>query len=90
MACKYLLLLGCILSFSQTGFTQEGFFKESKAHKRLWRKVFRHKREAYNPYLERRASQKPSAQLKQANHANDAKMKRKDRRRLRRTKRHLH
>jgi hypothetical protein len=69
---------------------QETFFKESKAHKRLWRKVFKHKREAYNPYLEKKASKKPSAQLQQANHANDAKMKRKDRRRMRRAKRHLH
>ncbi|MFM2102114.1 MAG: hypothetical protein RIR05_1100 [Bacteroidota bacterium] len=89
MAYKYLILLSFTSIYMKLQ-AQEAFFKESHAHKRLWRKVFKHKREAYNPYLEKKASKKPSAQLQHANHANDAKMKRKDRRRMLRAKRHLH
>jgi len=86
---KYLILTGLFFLLQLNCVGQQSFSHESRAHKKLWRKWFRHNREAYNPYLERKASQKPSAQLRNSMHSNDAKMKRKDRRRMRRAKRHL-
>ena len=47
----------------------KGQFTESKERKKMWRKSFKRRknRQAFNPYLEKKAKDKPSAQLNKTN-----------------------
>jgi hypothetical protein len=47
----------------------EAQYTEKKERKRMWRKSFKRRknRQAFNPYLEKKAKDKPSAQLNKSN-----------------------
>jgi hypothetical protein len=63
----------------------EGMFKQKKERKKLWRRWSR-KRDAYNPYLSKKAKDKPSAQIAKSNNRDQKRQKRQFKRQLRRAK----
>lgn len=69
-------------SFAQ----QKEMFKQKKERKRLWRR-WRSDKDAYNPYLKKKAKDKPSARIAKGNRKEMRQQKRKDKRQMRRSKR---
>lgn len=78
----FILLFGADYSFAQ----QKEMFKQKRERKRLWRR-WRSDRDAYNPYLKKKAKDKPSARIAIGNKKELRQQKRKDRRQMRRSKR---
>ncbi len=60
-------------------------FKQKRERKRIWRR-WKPNREAYNPYLKKKAKDKPSARIAKGNRKEIRQQKRKDKRQLRRSK----
>ena len=65
---------------------QKEMFKQKKERKRLWRR-WRSDRDAYNPYLKKKAKDKPSARIAKGNKKEDRQMNREARRQKKRAKR---
>lgn len=65
---------------------QKEMFKQKRERKRLWRR-WRSDKDAYNPYLKKKAKDKPSARIAKGNRKEMRQQKRKDRRQMRRSKR---
>ncbi len=82
------ILILLIFFFSLTTKAQ---FSESKERKKMWRKSKnRHKkREAYNPYLDKKKKDKPSAQIAKEEKIGTKKMRRDYRRQQRRNMKKL-
>jgi hypothetical protein len=60
----YRLLIVLFVLSNTPGFSQEDMFRKDR--KRTWRK-WRKNKQSYNPYLEKKAKNKPSAQLAKSN-----------------------
>jgi hypothetical protein len=67
---------------------QNEMFKQKRERKRVWRK-WRSKREAYNPYVDAKAKNKPSARMAKGDRKELKRQKRSAKRQLRRSKRKL-
>ncbi len=70
----------------------EGMFKQKKERKRLWRKWGNKERKnktAYNPYLEKKAKDKPSSKINSSNNREIRHQKRMAKRQLRKSKRQI-
>jgi len=61
-------------------------FKQKRERKKLWRR-WRSDRDAYNPYLKKKAKDKPSARIAKGNKKDDRQARRENKRQLRRSKR---
>lgn len=59
-------------------------FKQKRQRKRVWRR-WRSNRDAYNPYLEKKAKDKPSARLATGNKREIRQQRRRDKRQMRRS-----
>jgi hypothetical protein len=81
----YLLVGLFTMSAPATYAQNEGMFKQKKERKKLWRRWNR-KRDAYNPYLSKKAKDKPSAQIAKSNNREQKRQKRQFKRQLRRAK----
>lgn len=60
------VFLFCTLFCNYDGFAQDNVYSHSKEHKRVWKK-WRKNRQSYNPYLEKKKRNKPSAILAREN-----------------------
>ncbi|MBA2613685.1 MAG: hypothetical protein H0U95_17110 [Bacteroidetes bacterium] len=74
------------ISFNQT-FSQD-MFKEKRERKRVWRK-HRTSKDAYNPYLKKKAKDKPSAKVNSGNKREERRQKRAFKKQLKRNKKKL-
>lgn len=84
-----LTLLLFLFLFSLNGSAQQNeMFKQKRERKRVWRK-WRSKREAYNPYVDAKAKNKPSARMARGDKKELKRQKRAAKRQLRRSKRKL-
>lgn len=79
-----LLLLVGITSHAQ----DKEMFKQKRERKKIWRR-WRPDREAYNPYLKKKAKDKPSARIAKGERKEIRQQKRKDKRQMRRNKRQI-
>lgn len=68
------------------GVAQSSMFKQKKERKKVWRK-WRSKREAYNPYLNKKSKNKPSVRLAKQEKRELKRQRRKFKRDTRRAKR---
>lgn len=59
-------------------------FKQKRQRKRVWRR-WRSNRDAYNPYLEKKAKDKPSARMALGNKREIRQQRRRDKRQMRRS-----
>jgi hypothetical protein len=82
---KFVLRLILLLFLINTTgvYAQSNMFKQKKERKKVWRH-WRRNREAYNPYLTKKARNKPSARLAREEKREMKRQKRKFRRDLRR------
>ena len=67
--CKmriFVVFLFCTLLCNLSGFAQDNVYSHSKDHKRVWKK-WKKNRQSYNPYLEKKKRNKPSAILAREN-----------------------
>ncbi len=82
----HILLFFLFFGFSANSYSQEKeMFKQKRERKRIWRR-WKPDREAYNPYLKKKAKDKPSARIAKGNRKEIRQQKRKDKRQLRRSK----
>lgn len=82
----HILLLFLFLGLNTPLLSQEKeMFKQKRERKRIWRR-WKPNREAYNPYLKKKAKDKPSARIAKGNRKEIRQQKRKDKRQLRRSK----
>lgn len=65
---------------------EKEMFKQKRERKKLWRR-WRSDRDAYNPYLKKKAKDKPSARIAKGNRKEDRQAKRENKRQLRKSKR---
>lgn len=85
------LLVKIILFVIALGFypveikAQDDMFRQKKERKRLWRK-WRKNREAYNPYVDAKAKNKPSARMARGNRKDLKRQKRIARKELRKNR----
>lgn len=61
-------------------------FKQKRERKRVWRR-HRSSKDAYNPYLKKKAKDKPSARMAKGNKKEDRIARRENRKQMRRSKR---
>ena len=72
----------------QKVFSQDEMFKQKKERKRIWRK-HRSSKDAYNPYLKKKAKDKPSAKINRGNKRDERRMKRTYKKQLKANKKKL-
>lgn len=82
---KIILFFLIIAFYPQNTNAQDNMFKEKKERKRIWRK-WRKNREAYNPYVDAKAKNKPSAKMARKNKKELKHQKRTARKELRKNK----
>jgi hypothetical protein len=63
-------------------------FKQKKERKRIWRR-HRTSKDAYNPYLHKKAKDKPSARVNKGNRKEDRRQKRAFKKQLKKSKKSL-
>jgi hypothetical protein len=61
-------------------------FKQKRQRKRIWRR-WRSDRDAYNPYLKKKAKDKPSARMAKGNRKEIRQQRRREKRQMRKAKR---
>ncbi len=90
MRFKWILFLTVMLgSFTLSEYqAQNELFSQKKERKKIWRR-WRKNREAYNPYLNRKAKNKPSAKMNKANQRELRKQKRLAKKQMKRSKRSI-
>ena len=66
MSDMRIFITGIILLLA-VGLPAQYDFSEKKERHKIWRKTFRKKRQSYNPYLDRKRKDKPSAQMAREN-----------------------
>jgi len=79
-----LLFFLFLLNFNSSA-QQNEMFKQKRERKKIWRK-WRSKREAYNPYVDAKAKNKPSARMAKGDRKELKRQKRLAKRQLRRNK----
>ncbi|MCW3078439.1 MAG: hypothetical protein JWO32_3048 [Bacteroidetes bacterium] len=82
---KIILFLLLIGFYPQNVHAQDKMFKQKKERKRIWRK-WRKNREAYNPYVDAKAKDKPSAKMARKNKKELKRQKRTAKKELRKNK----
>lgn len=82
---RLFIILFLLLSVQDIHAQQKEMFKQKRERKRIWRR-WKPNREAYNPYLKKKAKDKPSARIAKGNRKELRQQKRKDRRQMRRSK----
>lgn len=83
---KLFVFLFLILSIETVEAQDKHMFKQKRERKKLWRR-WRSDRDAYNPYLKKKAKDKPSARIAKGNKKDDRQARRENKRQLRRSKR---
>lgn len=83
---RIFIILFFFLSVQAFYAQQKEMFKQKKERKRLWRR-WRSDRDAYNPYLKKKAKDKPSARIAKGNKKEDRQMNKEARRQKKRAKR---
>jgi hypothetical protein len=63
-------------------------FKQKRERKRIWRR-HRTSKDAYNPYLNKKAKDKPSAKVNKSNKREERRQKRQFKKQLKRSKKNL-
>ncbi|MBA3683506.1 MAG: hypothetical protein H0W73_20425 [Bacteroidetes bacterium] len=64
-----------VFSFHETSAQNNEMFKQKRERKRVWRK-HRTSNDAYNPYLKKKAKNKPSARINKGNKKEERRQKR--------------
>jgi hypothetical protein len=82
---RFFVILFLLLCTHSIEAQQKEMFKQKRERKRIWRR-WKPNREAYNPYLKKKAKDKPSARIAKGNRKELRQQKRKDRRQMRRSK----
>ncbi len=77
-----IFLLLFIFSFSQVSSQNNEMFKQKRERKKIWRK-HRTSDDAYNPYLKKKAKNKPSARINKGNKKEERRQKRAYKREIR-------
>ncbi len=75
-------------SYNIASAQNDEMFKQKRERKRIWRK-HRTSDDAYNPYLKKKAKNKPSARINKGNKREDRRQKRAFKKQLKRSKKHL-
>lgn len=88
MFTKILIILFLSLFANEVRSQNKEMFKQKKERKRIWRR-WRSNREAYNPYLKKKAKDKPSARVAKGNRRDERQQKRENRRQLRKSKKEI-
>jgi hypothetical protein len=79
------ILLFCFFLVEQPAMAQNEMFKQKKERRKLWRR-WKKNREAYNPYLDKKAKNKPSARMAKGNKKELRRQKRAAKKQMRRNK----
>ncbi|MEI8137986.1 MAG: hypothetical protein WCH21_11725 [Bacteroidota bacterium] len=82
------LIILFIFSFSEVVSQNDAMFKEKRERRRVWRR-HRTSKDAYNPYLNKKGKDKPSAQVNKANKREERRQKRNFKRQLTKSKKKL-
>jgi hypothetical protein len=86
---KYFIFISLLFLFVLPLASQDKeMFKQKRERKRVWRK-WRSDKEAYNPYLKKKAKDKPSARIAKGNRKEIRQQKRKEKRQMRKSKRQI-
>lgn len=86
---KYFIFISLLFLFLLPLAAQDKeMFKQKRERKRVWRK-WRSDKEAYNPYLKKKAKDKPSARIAKGNRKEMRQQKRKEKRQMRKSKRQI-
>ncbi len=80
-----IILLFCFFLVEQPAIAQNEMFKQKKERKKLWRR-WKKNREAYNPYLDKKAKNKPSARMARGDKKELRRQKRIAKKQMRRNK----
>ena len=88
MKLKFLLVILFFLFVTDVTSQDKEMFKQKRERKRIWRR-WKPDREAYNPYLKKKAKDKPSARIAKGERKEIRQQKRKDKRQMRRNKRQI-
>jgi hypothetical protein len=84
---KIFLLLFLFIGAAQLEAQQpKEMFKQKRQRKRIWRR-WRSDRDAYNPYLKKKAKYKPSARMAKGNRKEIRQQRRREKRQMRKAKR---
>jgi len=85
MKCIYRVLLVLFIFSAMPSFSQDGMFQHKKERKKVWRK-WRKNRQSYNPYLSKKAKDKPSARIAKGDKKELKRQKRQFKKQLRQAK----
>jgi hypothetical protein len=77
-----------MLSFNELSSQNNEMFKQKRERKKVWRK-HRTSDDAYNPYLKKKAKNKPSARINKGNKKDERRQKRAFKREMKRNKKKL-
>jgi hypothetical protein len=88
MKFKHLFILLLFLCGFTSHAQNKEMFRQKRERKKIWRR-WRPDREAYNPYLKKKAKDKPSARIAKGERKEIKEQKRKDKRQMRRNKRQI-
>lgn len=77
-----------IFSFNEVSSQNNDMFKQKRERKRVWRR-HRTSKDAYNPYLNKKAKDKPSARINKGNKKEDRRQKRAFKKQLKKSKKKL-
>lgn len=83
---KLFVVFTLLLTVNIADAQQKEMFKQKRERKRLWRR-WRSDKDAYNPYLKKKAKDKPSARMAKGNKKEIRQQRRRDKRQMRRSKR---
>jgi len=85
---KIVLIIFLSLFATEARSQNKEMFKQKKERKRIWRR-WKPNREAYNPYLKKKAKDKPSARIAKGNKKDLRQQKRENKRQVRKNKRDI-
>ncbi|MEO6305914.1 MAG: hypothetical protein ABIP51_22395 [Bacteroidia bacterium] len=77
-----------VFSYNDASSQNDEMFKQKRERKRIWRK-HRTTDDAYNPYLKKKAKNKPSARVNKGNKKEDRHQKRAYKKQLKKSKKRL-
>ncbi len=83
-----ILIIFFVFSFNEIASQNDAMFKQKRERKRVWRR-HRTSKVAYNPYLNKKAKDKPSAQVNKANKREERRQKRNFKKQLKKSKKKL-
>jgi hypothetical protein len=77
-----------VFSFNEVSSQNNDMFKQKRERKRIWRR-HRTSKDAYNPYLNKKGKDKPSAKINKGNKKEDRRQKRAFKKQLKKSKKKL-